>query len=198
MNLSWIFEVFLISYIIGSIPFGFILTRLLGLGDIRSIGSGNIGATNVMRTGRKSLAIITLLLDALKGVLAVKLTSYLYNNELALLAAVFVVIGHIFPIWLKFKGGKGVATILGVFFAVNWIFALVICALWLATFLITRISSVSALLSIAYSPIISYMFDGYSMAVICFFLFLIVIYSHRHNISRLLNGTEMSFRSRRG
>lgn len=196
MDFSWFLGAFIISYLLGSIPFGLLLTKIWGAGDIRSIGSGNIGATNVLRTGRKGLAIATLLLDMLKGAAAVNLVQDIYSPDMAMLAAFFVVVGHVFPIWLRFHGGKGVATTFGAFFALNWQFALVICGIWLAVFLITRFSSLSAILSICYSPVVAYLLDGYLAALLCLSLSGIILYSHRHNLVRLLSGTEMSFRKR--
>ena len=195
MDFSWLLGTFAIAYLLGSIPFGLLLSRLFGAGDIRSIGSGNIGATNVLRTGKKGLAVATLLLDLLKGVAAVKFTQYMYGSDVAALSGLFVVLGHIFPVWLRFKGGKGVATAFGVFFALNWMFALVVCGIWLAVFFITRFSSLSAIMSICFSPIISYLFDGYLVALLCLCLAGIIIFSHRHNLMRLLSGTELAFRN---
>ncbi len=194
MGLSLVFGTFAIAYLLGSIPFGLLLSKFFGAGDIRSIGSGNIGATNVLRTGRKGLAVATLLLDLLKGVAAVELTEYMYGSDVATLSGLFAVLGHIFPVWLRFKGGKGVATTFGVFFAINWAFALVVCGIWLAVFFITRFSSLSAIMSICFSPMVAYLFDGYLIALLCLCLSGIIIFSHRHNLMRLLSGTELAFR----
>lgn len=196
MNSGWLLGTFAIAYLLGSIPFGLLLTRIFGMGDIRAIGSGNIGATNVLRTGRKGLAIATLLLDLLKGVIAVKLTQHIYGADVAMLAGLFVVLGHVFPVWLRFNGGKGVATTFGAFFALNWMFALTICGIWIVVFFITRFSSLSAIMSICYSPVIAYLLDGYLTALLCLSLAGIIIFSHRHNLVRLLSGTEMTFRRR--
>lgn len=196
MDFSWLLGSFAIAYLLGSIPFGLLLTRVFGAGDIRAVGSGNIGATNVLRTGRKGLAVATLFLDLLKGLAAVRLTQDIYGSDVAMLSAFFVVVGHVFPIWLRFHGGKGVATTFGAFFALNWMFALAICAIWLAVFLITRFSSLSAILSICYSPVIAYLLDGYLTALLCLSLAGIILFSHRHNLLRLLSGTEMSFRKK--
>ena len=196
MDFSWLLGTFTIAYLLGSIPFGLLLTRVFGAGDIRAIGSGNIGATNVLRTGRKGLAVATLLLDLLKGVAAVNLAQNIYGSDVAMLAAFFVVVGHVFPIWLRFHGGKGVATTFGAFFALNWQFALVICGIWIVVFLMTRFSSLSAILSICYSPVVAYLFDSYLTALLCLSLAGIILYSHRHNLVRLLSGTEMSFKKR--
>ncbi len=196
MDFSWLLGSFAIAYLLGSIPFGLLLTRVFGAGDIRAVGSGNIGATNVLRTGRKGLAVATLFLDILKGLAAVRLTQDIYGSDVAMLSAFFVVVGHVFPIWLRFHGGKGVATTFGAFFALNWMFALAICAIWLAVFLITRFSSLSAILSICYSPVIAYLLDGYLTALLCLSLAGVILFSHRHNLLRLLSGTEMSFRKK--
>lgn len=193
----WLFGTFIIAYTIGSIPFGMILTRLFGYGDIRNIGSGNIGATNVFRTGNKFLGVLTLLCDAGKGVAAVYLCRYYYGAEYAELAALFVVFGHIFPVWLKFKGGKGVATAMGVFMALNWILAASVVFLWVAVFVITRISSISALVSIGYSSIMAYVLDSYMTALLCLCISTLIIFSHRNNIIRLMIGTEPSFKTKK-
>lgn len=196
MNIDWFIGTFAIAYFLGSIPFGLILTKISGAGDLRSIGSGNIGATNVLRTGRKGLALSTLLFDMLKGVAAVFITRYIYGEDVAMLAALFVVLGHVFPIWLRFHGGKGVATTFGAFFALNWVFGLIVCAIWIAVFFITRFSSLSAIMSICYSPVIAYLLDGYLTALLCLSIAGVIIFSHRHNIMRLISGTELSFRKK--
>ncbi len=187
---------FVISYLLGSIPFGLLLTRMFGLGDIRQVGSGNIGATNVLRTGKKGLAIATLLLDLFKGIVAIKLIQCIYDYDMAMLAGLFVVLGHIFPIWLRFRGGKGVATTLGAFFALNWLLGLVVCLVWITIFLISRISSLSAIISICCAPVISYFLSDKSLALLCLILAAIIIFTHRQNIKRLLSGTEPAFKSK--
>src|SRR4051812_41531334 len=141
------------GYLLGSIPFGLIFTRIAGTQDIRSIGSGNIGATNVLRTGRKGLAAATLVGDALKGTAAVLLGKWLYGDTLAIVAAVAAFVGHVFPVWLKFNGGKGVATFIGLLIALHWPAALFFCAVWLAVAWLSRYSSLSALVASAASPI---------------------------------------------
>ncbi len=196
MEIDWFFGTFIIAYFLGSIPFGLILTKISGAGDLRKVGSGNIGATNVLRTGRKGLALATLLCDLLKGVAAVLIARYLYGDYIAMLAALFVVLGHVFPIWLRFHGGKGVATTFGAFFALDWEFGLIICAIWLMVFFITRFSSLSAIMSICYSPVIAYLMDGYLTALLCLSIAGIIIFSHRQNIMRLISGTELSFRKK--
>ena len=194
MQFGVVIGTFAIAYLLGSIPFGLLLTRFFGGVDIRSIGSGNIGATNVMRTGKKWLGILTLLLDLGKGLLAVLFAKYVYDENAAVIAGLFAVLGHIFPIWLQYKGGKGVATSFGVFLAINWGFALVILAVWLGVFLITRFSSLAAIVSICYSPVIAYVLDGYMAAMLCLILSALIIFTHRNNLARLLSGTEHSFK----
>ena len=189
----WLIGTFLISYALGAIPFGLILARVMGYGDLRKIGSGNIGATNAMRTGNKTLGILTLLLDAGKGALAVAICHHYYGAEYAALSALFVILGHVFPVWLKFKGGKGVATAFGVFLSLNWMLAAIVAMLWLATFLITRTSSVSALISIGYSSVAAYVVDGYLTALLCLCISSLIVFTHRSNIIRLLSGTEGRF-----
>ena len=180
-----------IGYLFGSIPFGLLLTRLAGTQDLRSIGSGNIGATNVLRTGRKDLAAATLLLDGGKGALAV-LIAYAMGSYLApLLAGLFAVIGHMFPIWLKFKGGKGVATIMGVLLALNPFTGLSVAAIWLVSALITRISSLSALIASFCAPGLIFLFTGSQQAAFTLSLITVLIWvKHRENIKRLVKGEE--------
>lgn len=188
--LIWLTGTIIISYTIGSVPFGLILGKLMGYGDIRTIGSGNIGATNAMRTGNKILGISTLLLDSGKGALAVWLCHRYYGTEYAPLSALFVVLGHVFPVWLNFKGGKGVATALGTFFALNWTLGGIVCLLWLLIFAFSRISSISSLVSIGYASIIAYVVDGYLTALLCLCIAGLILFTHRANILRLLAGTE--------
>ncbi len=189
----WLIGTVIIAYSLGSIPSGLILGKLLGSGDIRRIGSGNIGATNALRTGNKLLAFLTLFFDIGKGVLAVLICRYYYNADYAALAALIVVLGHIFPVWLNFKGGKGVATAIGVFIAINLSMALVICALWLFVFTFTRVSSISSLVSIGYSSIAAYLLDSYFTALLCLCIAALIIFTHRGNIIRLLAGQEQKF-----
>lgn len=196
MNYAWILDTFLIAYLLGSIPFGLILTRAAGLGDIRAIGSGNIGATNVMRTGHRKIGIATLLLDAGKGCLAVWIVQHTLNAGYAALAGFFVVIGHVFPLWLRFRGGKGVATTIGVFFALDGLLGLTVCAMWLLSFAMLRISSVSSILSIGYSSIVAYLVTDDGTAVLCLTLAGLILFTHRGNIRRLLEGTEYHFGGR--
>jgi acyl phosphate:glycerol-3-phosphate acyltransferase len=193
MSTAWIFGTFTLAYVLGSIPFGLILTKLAGIKDIRTIGSGNIGATNVMRTGHKTLGLLTLLLDAGKGYAAVALAHYIYANNFAILAGFFAVIGHVFPVWLRFRGGKGVATTIGVFFALDWLLGVAVCVIWLLAFLFVRISSVASILGICYSSIAAYLVSDDLIPVLCLLLSILIIYTHRGNIKRLLEGTEYNF-----
>jgi glycerol-3-phosphate acyltransferase PlsY len=178
------------SYLLGSIPFGLVLTRLAGLGDIRGIGSGNIGATNVLRTGNKLLALAVLLLDAGKGAVAVLLAMWLLGPVAMPAAALGAVIGHLFPVWLGFKGGKGVATTLGTLLALAWPVGLIACAIWLGIALIFRISSAAALAAVAVAPIAALLLRGSSLAALVLVVAALVWFKHAENIRRLLAGTE--------
>ncbi|MBB4092023.1 glycerol-3-phosphate 1-O-acyltransferase PlsY [Ochrobactrum pecoris] len=177
------------GYFLGSIPFGLILTRLAGLGDVRSIGSGNIGATNVLRTGNKKLAAATLIFDMLKGTVAVLVASR-YGPDAAIGAGFGAFIGHLFPVWIGFKGGKGVATYLGVLIGLAWPGALVFAAVWIVTALLTRYSSLAALIASIVVPIALYSRGYPAVAVLFAIMTVIVIIKHKANIARLLNGTE--------
>ncbi|MDF3810906.1 glycerol-3-phosphate 1-O-acyltransferase PlsY [Rhodopseudomonas sp. BAL398] len=179
-----------LGYLLGSIPFGLILTRLAGTQDLRSVGSGNIGATNVLRTGRKGLAAATLLGDALKGTVAVVIASSFGGAEAAMLAALGAFLGHLFPVWLKFKGGKGVAVYIGVLIGLFWPAAVVFCVLWLATALTSRYSSLSALVAAFITPIFLWWFGHPALASLFAVLTLLLFYMHRDNIARLQAGTE--------
>ncbi len=180
----------LMGYLLGSIPFGLLLTRFAGLGDIRSIGSGNIGATNVLRTGNKGLAAGTLALDLLKGTVAVIAAGVIWSPGAALIAGIAAFLGHHFPVWLKFQGGKGVATYIGVLLAWTWTGALVYCAVWLATAAITRYSSLAALIAAVVAPIyIAYRYPG-PIAVAAGVMSALLIAKHHANIRRLMNGEE--------
>lgn len=181
----------LIGYLLGSVPFGLVLSRIAGLGDIRKIGSGNIGATNVLRTGHKGLALATLLLDSGKGAAAVLLVRAVFGDIAALYAAGGAVLGHILPVWLRFKGGKGVATTLGTLIAVDWIMGLVACAAWLAAALISRISSLGALSAMAAAPAYAFLFGAQpGTGWLALFLAVVVWGAHHANIARLLRGQE--------
>jgi glycerol-3-phosphate acyltransferase PlsY len=179
-----------IGYLFGSIPFGVILTRLAGTQDLRSIGSGSIGATNVLRTGRKGLAVGTLLGDALKGTAAVVLCGYLAGPNAAMLAGLGAFLGHLFPVWLKFRGGKGVAVYIGILLGLFWPGAVVFCLVWLATAFATRYSSVSAFVASVLTPIVLWAFGHVALAALCAVLTLLLFYMHRENIKRLRAGTE--------
>ncbi len=179
----------ILGYLLGSIPFGLVLTRMAGLGDIRKIGSGNIGATNVLRTGNKGLALATLLLDGGKGGVAVLIAQYV-DPGLGIFAGAGAMLGHLFPVWLKFKGGKGVATSLGTLLAVNWMVGLAACLTWLLVAVLFRYSSLSALLALALSPIFALAFGDPRQAVFAGFLAVLVWIRHHQNIRRLLKGEE--------
>src|SRR5215470_12385547 len=180
---------FLMGYLLGSIPFGLLLTRAAGLGDIRKVGSGNIGATNVLRTGRKELAAATLVLDALKGVVAVLIAKQI--GEIAAIgAAAGAVLGHMFPVWLGFKGGKGVATTLGVMWGLSWPVGAIACAAWLLFAAIFRYSSLAALLSVVIAALAAWFLTNHYAATLLTLLVPLVWARHHANISRLLAGTE--------
>ena len=181
---------FVIGYLLGSIPFGLLLTRFAGTADLRSIGSGNIGATNVLRTGRKGLAAATLLLDMLKGTVAVIIAGNLGGPNAAMLAAPGAFLGHLFPVWLKFRGGKGVAVYIGVLLGLFWPAALAFCAIWLATAFASRYSSLSALVASLVTPILLWWFGHAALASLFALLTLLLFYMHRENIKRLQAGTE--------
>lgn len=177
------------GYLLGSIPFGLLLTRAAGLGDVRKIGSGNIGATNVLRTGNKGLAAATLLLDALKGTAAVLISGH-FSPETAVWAGLGAFLGHLFPVWLGFKGGKGVATYLGVLIGLAWQVALIFAVVWLAMAFLFRYSSLAALTAAVVVPIALYFVSAPQIAVLFVVMSIIVFIKHRANISRLLAGTE--------
>jgi glycerol-3-phosphate acyltransferase PlsY len=179
-----------IGYLLGSIPFGLVLTKLAGTEDLRSIGSGNIGATNVLRTGRKGLAAATLLLDALKGTVAVVIAGYFGGPNAAMLAGLGAFLGHLFPVWLKFKGGKGVAVYIGILLGLFWPGALFFCLLWLATAFTTRYSSLSALVAAFITPMFLWWFGHLALAALTAVLTLLLFYAHRENIKRLQGGKE--------
>jgi glycerol-3-phosphate acyltransferase PlsY len=181
---------FVIGYLLGSIPFGLVLTKLAGTQDLRSIGSGNIGATNVLRTGHKGLAAATLVLDMLKGTAAVLVAGLYGGPNAAMLAALGAFLGHLFPIWLKFRGGKGVATYIGVLIGLFWPAAVVFCLLWLAAAFVTRYSSLSALVASLITPIFVWWFGQPALAALFVILTLLLFYKHHENIMRLLSGNE--------
>lgn len=180
----------LVGYLLGSIPFGLILTRAAGLGDVRKIGSGNIGATNVLRTGNKKLAAATLLLDALKGTAAVLVANALWGYEASLIAGFFAFLGHLFPVWLGFKGGKGVAVYIGVLLGIAPIMMLAFAVIWLATAFLTKYSSLSALVAMLVIPVALWLLGPHKTALTMTLLSVISWYMHRENIARLAAGTE--------
>lgn len=179
-----------LSYLLGSIPFGMILARIMGLGNLREIGSGNIGATNVLRTGSKPAAFLTLLFDAGKGGVAVLIAGALLGGTAAQIAALCAFLGHLFPVWLKFRGGKGVATFLGIMLALNFWVGLAACLTWLAAALITRISSMGALMASLSAPIWLYIFGLPEAIILSIFLTILVWIRHHQNIKRIISGQE--------
>jgi glycerol-3-phosphate acyltransferase PlsY len=179
----------LLGYLLGSIPFGILLTRLTGAGDLRQIGSGSIGATNVLRTGRKGLAAATVLLDAGKGIAAVLLAQFLWPGSEGV-AAVAAIVGHCFPAWLGFKGGKGFATAAGVLLALAWPVFLICAAIWAITIAGTRISSVSSLTATVAAPIVAWVMGRDEVVVTFIAVAIVVFFQHRANIGRLMRGEE--------
>ena len=189
--LQTVLTVMLGSYLLGSIPFGVVLTKAAGLGDIRAIGSGNIGATNVLRTGKKGLAFATLVLDGLKGTAAIVIVRWLVDQDLEMLAGVSAFFGHLYPVWLRFIGGKGVATLLGILAAVYWPAALGFIAIWMSTAYFFRYSSLAALLaSLAVPVMVYYLSPDGSEAFVFAFLVALLWLKHSANIARLWAGTE--------
>lgn len=181
---------FVFGYLCGSIPFGVLLTRLAGAPDVRTIGSGNIGATNVLRTGRKALAAATLLGDMIKGTVAVLVANYFFGREAAMCAALGAFLGHLFPVWLKFKGGKGVATYIGLLLGLAWPAAITFCLVWAAIAALTRYSSLAALIASAASPIFLWGGGDGAEAGLFALLSILLWIMHRGNIERLLHGSE--------
>lgn len=194
-----IFIICVISYLIGSIIFGLIIGKITGVGDIRKTGSGNVGATNMMRAGGKKLAAITLILDILKGLAAVLIIGHFFGAEYKPLAALAVTCGHIFPIWLKFKGGKGVATALGAFFGINATLGLAFIAVWLITFKLSKISALSAIIAVAASFAYSFLCLNDTLnedsIYIIGLIAVIIIIRHKENIIRMLGGGELGFKN---
>jgi glycerol-3-phosphate acyltransferase PlsY len=188
MNLD-ILYVFTYSYFLGSVPFGLIITKIFLGKDIRDIGSGNIGTTNVLRTGKKSLAVATLLFDVLKGYISITIASK-YFSELIYLSALFCFIGHIFPVWLKFKGGKGVATYLGIILGISFMLGIVFSVAWILTAIIFRYSSLSSILSSMLVCIYSFYIGNEMQNYFLFIVFIIIIFTHKENIIRLKNSKE--------
>ncbi|WP_374436599.1 glycerol-3-phosphate 1-O-acyltransferase PlsY [Tabrizicola sp.] len=179
-----------LGYLLGSIPFGVLVTRAMGLGDLRQIGSGNIGATNVLRTGNKGAALATLLLDGGKGAVAVLLARWLLAEDAAQMAGLAAFLGHLFPVWLGFRGGKGVATFLGLLLALNWIVGAAVCLTWLVSAVLGRVSSIAALVAAATSALwILFLTDG-SLLLLCFVLTVLIYVRHWENLKRIKAGTE--------
>ena len=184
-----IFFVILFSYVSGSIPFGLILTKIFGNIDVRKIGSGNIGATNVLRTGNKFLALTTLILDILKGFIPVSITLQ-YFPELIQLSSLLAFLGHVFPVWLKFKGGKGVATYVGILFSLNIIFGLIFGICWLIIFFISKYSSLASLIGSLSIPVYILILEGLENVFFYVIMFILIFFTHRENIKRLKNKEE--------
>lgn len=187
-----------LAYLLGAVPFGIVMARLFGLGDLRQIGSGNIGATNVLRTGNKPAAFLTLVLDAGKGGIAVLAARAALGEDAAQLAGLAAFLGHLFPVYLGFRGGKGVATFLGTLLALAWPVGLLACGTWLITAVVTRYSSVSALVAAALSPLFM-LFTGYGAALLLGLVFTLLVYiRHWENIERLKAGTESKIGAAKG
>jgi glycerol-3-phosphate acyltransferase PlsY len=182
----------LLGYALGAIPFGLLLTRAAGLGDVRAIGSGNIGATNVLRTGRKGLAAATLILDAAKGAAAVLLAAWIWPDQPLFpgVAAIGAFLGHLFPLWLRFKGGKGLATGLGIVAALHWPSALALGMVWLLMVIVTRYSSLGGMTAAIAAPVTAAAFGRFDLAILFLGFALLVLWKHRANIARLAAGTE--------
>ena len=183
------------SYLLGSIPFGLIYTKIAGLGDVRNIGSGNIGATNVLRTGNKQVAAYTLLSDIAKGSIAVLITNKFFN-EYGLLSFLIVYLGHIFPIWLKFKGGKGVATFIGGILIINYILGLVFLITWGVIAKVFKISSLSAIIAFIVTLVVTFVFYDFDLTLLMFFFTVFSIYTHRDNIKRIISGDESKIKTK--
>ncbi|MDZ7906322.1 MAG: glycerol-3-phosphate 1-O-acyltransferase PlsY [Cypionkella sp.] len=183
----------LLAYALGAVPFGVVVTRAMGLGDVRAIGSGNIGATNVLRTGNKGAALATLILDGAKGGVAVLIARAMFGEDAAQIAGLAAFLGHLFPVWLGFKGGKGVATFFGVLIALAWPVGLATGAVWLAVFAASRISSLSALAAAGLSGFITFILGGFDMLALALVLTLLIFARHSANIARLRAGTEPRF-----
>ncbi|MBT5570723.1 MAG: glycerol-3-phosphate 1-O-acyltransferase PlsY [Alphaproteobacteria bacterium] len=182
------------AYLIGSIPFGLLLARLAGKGDLRKVGSGNIGATNALRAGGKKLAAGTLILDMAKGFVAVFLPYLYFGPDITFFTSIAVVLGHLFPIWLRFRGGKGVATTMGVLLGLSWLTGLATLATWIVVALVLRYSSLAALISVAAAPVLGWYLGGPQVAGIAIFLAVLVWIRHAGNIKRLLRGEESRIR----
>ena len=180
----------LLSYLLGAVPFGMVIAKIFGLGNLRDIGSGNIGATNVLRTGSKKAAALTLVLDAGKGAAAVLIARSVIGEDAAQIAGLFAFLGHLFPVYLRFKGGKGVATFLGILLALSFVVGAAACLIWLIVALIMRYSSLSALFASALSPIVAIISGHGSVSILCCILAILIFERHKSNIARLWNGQE--------
>jgi len=187
--------VILYSYLLGSIPFGLIYAKIAGLGDVRNIGSGNIGATNVLRTGNKQVAAYTLLSDIAKGSIVVLITNKFFS-EYSLLSFLIVYLGHIFPVWLKFKGGKGVATFIGGILITNYILGLVFLITWGVIAKIFKISSLSAIIAFIVTLVITFVFYDFNLTLLMFFFTVFSVYTHRDNIKRIISGDESKIKTK--
>lgn len=183
------FSVIFFSYLLGSIPFGILVSKVFGLGNLRDIGSGNIGATNVLRTGNKLAALITLVLDGLKGALVVVVARFI-SEDAAITASICVIIGHIYPVWLRFLGGKGVATFIGAILALSFVAGSLVCLIWIMIAVIFRYSSLSAMISSASAPIWIFLFYGNEALIVTLIMAVLICYRHKDNIRRLINGSE--------
>jgi len=181
--------VFVLAYILGSIPFGILISKVFGLGNLRNLGSGNIGATNVLRTGNRFAALLTLILDGSKGLLGVILARFI-SEDAAITASVCVILGHIYPIWLKFVGGKGVATFIGALLALNLMAGILVCLVWLSVAFFYRYSSLAAIISSISAPIWISLFYGNDALVVTLIMTILVLYRHKDNIRRLVDGSE--------
>ena len=190
-----IFIVSFYSYTIGSIPFGLIYTKIAGLGDVRKIGSGNIGATNVLRTGNKKLAVFTLLSDVAKGSIAVLITEKFYS-EFILMSFLIVYLGHIFPVWLKFKGGKGVATFIGGILVVNYMLCIIFLITWAAVVKVFKISSLSAIVAFVATLLATFILYERNLSLLMFFFTIFSIYTHKDNIKRIISGEESKIKTK--
>ena len=177
------------SYLLGSIPFGILVSKVFGLGNLRDIGSGNIGATNVLRTGNKLAALITLILDGAKGALVV-IVARLISEDAAITASICVIIGHIYPVWVRFSGGKGVATFIGALLVLSFATGFLVCLIWIMTAFIFRYSSLSAMVSSVSAPIWIFLFYGNEALIVTTIMAVLICYRHKDNIRRLINGSE--------
>jgi glycerol-3-phosphate acyltransferase PlsY len=186
-----------LAYLLGSVPFGVLVTRAMGLGDLRQIGSGNIGATNVLRTGNKGAALATLLLDGGKGAVAVLLARWLVGEDAAQVAGLMAFLGHLYPVWLRFKGGKGVATFLGVLLALNWLVGLAVCGTWLVAAAVSRTSSIAAMVAAASSGLWILILSDGSLLILALILTILIYVRHSENLKRLKAGTEPKIGARK-